>query len=459
MRHTGRFAAARHGGAALCVLALAAGAPSLAQVAADSGPPSPPTAGAPPAPAAPQAPAAASQPLSESVVATVNDDIISSYDVIQRMRLLIVTAGIQPTDDNLGEIQRESLRSLVDEHLEMQELRREGKEQKFDLIASNTEVDDEIADIARSNNTSADRLLTQLAAQGVGSDTLREQLRAEISWRGWIRGRYGSRLTVGEDQIKAFQSRQQAESGKPQYEISEVFVDATRAGGMDTAMKGAQQLIDQLQKGAPFAAVAKQFSNSPTAANGGDVGWVTPGEMPPEVDQALGSLRPGQLSAPIPVKDGVYIIHLKERRAGGAAMVVNLKQAAIAIPKGASEADVAAAQAKLLALRARLKGCDNLAAEAANVPGVVAGDLGEAETKDLAPAFRAAADGVPVGGVSDPIRTDAGLHLVAVCNRHHSGEEVMDHDQIENRLYGQQLAMIAKRYLRDLRNQATIETR
>jgi len=366
---------------------------------------------------------------------------------------------IQPTDENLAEIQKEALRSLIDEHLEMQELKREGKEQKFDLIASAAEIDDEIADIARSNNTSADRLLASLAAQGVGASTLRDQLRAEISWRGWVRGRYGSRLTIGEDQIKAFQARLQAEAGKTQYEIGEVFIDAARAGGMDVATKGAQQLIGELRKGAPFAAVAKQFSNSPTAANGGDVGWISPGEMPPEVDQALETLRPGQLSAPIAVKDGVYIIHLVQRRAGGAATVVNLKQAAIAIPKGASEVDVAAAQAKLVALRATLKGCDNLIDASAKVPGVVAGDLGEAESKDLAPAFRAAADSLAVGQVSEPIRTDAGLHLVAVCARHKSGEQVLDHDQIESRLYGQQLSMIAKRYLRDLRNSATIETR
>src|ERR1700758_5451531 len=179
--------------------------------------------------------------LSESVVVTVNDDIISSYDIVQRMRLLIVTSGIQPTDQNLPELQREAVRSLIDEHLEMQNLREEGKTQKFDLVASDSEVDDEIASIARSNNTSATQLLAQLAAQGVGPQTFREQLRAEISWRGWIRGRYGQRLTIGEDQIKAFQKRQEAEAGKPQYEISEILLDANRVGGMQQAQDGAAQ--------------------------------------------------------------------------------------------------------------------------------------------------------------------------------------------------------------------------
>jgi peptidyl-prolyl cis-trans isomerase SurA len=418
------------------------------------------TATVTPVTAAPAPPAAAApQDMSEGVVVTVNDDLISNYDIVQRMRLLVVTSGIQPNEQNLPALQQEAARSLIDERLELQELNREAKEQKFNLIASDAEVNDELADIARSNNTSADQLLAQLAAQGVGADTFKNQLRAEISWRGWIRGRYGSRVVIGADQIKAYQKRMQAEAGKPQYQVSEIFIDATRAGGMSQAEAGARQLIDQLHKGAPFGAVARQFSSAPTAANGGDVGWISPGEMPPEVDQALENQRPGQLAGPIPVKDGVYIIYLRDKRAGGAASIVDLKQAAIALPKDATPEQASQAEAKLVALRAKLNGCDNLASEAAKVPGVVAGDLGEAETKDLAPAFRTAAETLAVGQVSDPIRTDAGLHLVAVCSKRTGGAQALTRDEIESRLYGQELAMIAKRQLRDLRNSATIEIR
>lgn len=455
MRWLGNIATAGcAGGAALGVIVLGCGTSALAQSAVIA----PPASSASPADAQP-ATAASPSGLSEAVVATVNDEIISTYDVVQRMRLLIVTSGIQPTEQNLPDIQREAVRSLVDEHLEMQELAREAKTQKFNLIASDAEVNDELADIARSNNTSADQLLAQLAAQGVGATTFRDQLKAEISWRGWIRGRYGQRLTIGEDQIKAYQKRLEAEGGKPQYQISEVFIDAGRAGGEVAAEQGAAQLISQLQKGAPFAAVARQFSNSPSAAKGGDVGWISTGEMPPEVDRALAALRPGQLSAAIAVKDGVYIVYLRDRRAGGATTLINLKQVAIALPKSASADQVARASATLEALRPRLNGCDNLATESAKTPGVVAGDLGETESKDLAPAFREAAESLQVGQISAPIRTDAGLHLIAVCGRRQGGADQLKHDDIANRLYGQELAMIAKRQLRDLRNSATIETR
>ena len=61
--------------------------------------------------------AVAQEGLSESVVAVVNDDIISTYDLVQRMRLLVVPSGIQVSDQNLPQIRDEALRSLIDEHL------------------------------------------------------------------------------------------------------------------------------------------------------------------------------------------------------------------------------------------------------------------------------------------------------------------------------------------------------
>jgi peptidyl-prolyl cis-trans isomerase SurA len=397
--------------------------------------------------------------MSESVAAIVNDDIISTYDLAQRMRLLIATSGVQPTQETLPQFQREALVSLVDERLQLLELRRVERDQKIDIIATDDEVKEELTSMAQQNNLRPEAFLTMLRNQGIGPETLYQQIRAQMSWQRWIRGRYGSRLRIGEDQIKATQARMAAAASKPQYQISEVLLDASRVGGMEVAVQGAGQLVTQLQQGAPFAAVARQFSAAPTAAAGGDAGWVGQGEMPPEVDAALEQLRPGQLSQPIPVKDGVYIIYLRDKRSGAGQSLVSLKQAAVSLPATASAGDLEAARVKLEAVRTAATGCGDLEAVAGRAQGVVAGDLGEAEISDLAPAFREAAETLEVGKISAPIRTPAGLHLVAVCGKRAAGGEAADHDQIENRLMGQQLSMIARRYMRDLRNSATIETR
>jgi peptidyl-prolyl cis-trans isomerase SurA len=416
-----------------------------------------PPAAAAPAPA--PAPAIPSSALTENVVAEVNDDVITNYDILQRMRLLVITAGIQPTRDDLPELQRYALSALIDERLEMQELRREEKEQKATIIATDSVVDDMISDMAKDSHTTSTQLLASLAQQGIGADTLRTSLRAQESWMDWIRGRYGSRLRIGEDQVKAFQDRMAAEANKPKYQLSEVFIDAQKAGGAAQAAEEANQLVAQLHQGAQFQAVARQFSAAPTAANGGDAGWVTAGELEPELRQAVDDMRPGSLSAPIATKDGVYIVYLRDRQAGGSAVLISLKQAAIALGSDAPADQVEAARAKLEALRGTLHGCDGFEATAGKVDGVLAGDLGEAEAKDLAPAFRDAALSLPIGQVSEPIRSDQGLHLLVVCNKRSNAAQGMDHDQIENRLMGEQLEMIKKRYLRDLRNSASIEVR
>jgi len=414
------------------------------------------------APAAAPAAADTSIPasaLTENVVAEVNDDVITNYDILQRMRLLVVTAGIQPTRNDLPELQRYALSSLIDEHLEIQELKREEKEQKTSIIATDSVIDDVIADMAKDSHMTSDQFLSSLAQQGISPDTLRSQLKAQESWQDWIRGRYGSRLRVGEDQVKAYEARMATEADKPRYQISEVYIDADKAGGMSQANEEATQLLAQLHQGAPFQSVARQFSNAPTAANGGDAGWVTGGELDPEVRTTLDQMRPGSLSTPITTKDGIWIVYLRDRQAGGSAVLINLKQAAIALPSNAPQDQVDAAKAKLEALRGQLHGCDTFEATAGKVPGVLAGDLGEADAKDLAPAFRDAATSLPIGQVSEPIRSDQGLHLLVVCSKRSNAAQGLNHDQIQNQLMGDQLQMINKRYLRDLRNSASIEVR
>ena len=453
-------------GAAVIAILLAAASPLAVNAQALRGKVGkPPPAAAPAEPAAPvqapapAAPAAPPRPMGESVAAVVNDDIISTYDLAQRMRLLIATSGVQPTQENLAQFQQEALVSLVDERLQLQELRRVQKEQKMTIIATDDDVKEEVQGMAQSNNLQPDAFLGALHAQGIGSETLFDQIRAQMSWQRWIRGRYGSRLRIGEDQIKATQARMSAAASKPQFEISEVFIDSARAGSPDAALKGAASLVTQLQQGAPFPAVARQFSSAATAATGGDAGWVSQGEMPPEVDAALEQLRPGQLSQPIPVKDGVYIIYLRDKRSGAGQSLVSLKQAAIGLPASATADDIEAARAKLEIVRAGAKGCGDLEAVAAKSPGVVTGDLGEAEISDLSPEFMEAAQALQVGQLSAPIRTKVGLHVLAVCGKRSASAAQLGHDEIEGRLTSQQLSMISRRYMRDLRNSATIETK
>ena len=321
-------------------------------------------------------------------------------------------------------------------------------------------MNDDLTRIAQGNNTTADKLLQALASAGVGPQTLKDQLRAQISWAHWIQGRFGgSRMKVGEDQVNEVLRQIQQQAEQPQYQLGEIFIESSRVGGPEAALNGATQLVAQLQQGAPFSAVARQFSAASTAANGGDAGWLTTPEFAPNCATRCEQLRAGQLSQPIPIENGVYIVYLRAKRSGAGEEMVDLKQAAISLGADASGAAVEAAQQKLLALKAKITSCDTMEAQAAKVDGVVAGDLGEANLKDLRPSFRDVAAKLAVNQISDPIRTEAGMHLIAVCGKHRGGAAMPSRADIEGRLEDQQLSLIEKRSLRDLKNSATIETR
>jgi peptidyl-prolyl cis-trans isomerase SurA len=399
--------------------------------------------------------------MSESVAAIVNDEVISSYDLRQRMRLLVATSGVQPTAENLPQIQREALRNLVDEHLEMTEIHEvEAKQKDLKLEPTDKELDERIAEIAASAGIKPEQFLATLRSDDVDVKTLKDEQRAQMAWNHYISARFRDNVEVGDNQIRAAMERANAEASKPQYLVSEIFIDAARVGSETAAVEGARQLIAQMQQGAPFPSVARQFSNSPTAANGGDLGWITADSLQqPELTKAIEEMRAGQLSQPIASADGVYILALRDKRAGVTDTVVNLKQAAISLPPGATPDEVSKAEEKLSALRSKLDGCDSLQVRAAKTPGVLAGDLGETDVKDLRPSFQQAIASLKIGQVSEPIRTDIGLHLIMVCERHAAGAHAMTKAAIESQLQGEQYEMYGRRFLRDLRNSATIETR
>lgn len=393
-----------------------------------------------------------SSQMGEGVAATVNDEIISTYDLRQRLMLIVALSGLKVTQENLPALQNQALQSLIDERLQLQEMKR------YDLKLTDEDVDAEIADMAKQNNITKEQLFEGLASVGVQPETLRAQVRASIGWNYLVGGRFRDRAKIGAQQIDEVMARQSAAASKPQYLIGEIYIDAATVGGMDEAMTGANQLVDQMVKGAPFPSVARQFSNAPSAQSGGDAGWMIAGELPPEVEQVLSQMKPGQLSRPIQTRDGVWIVYLREARAGGGATMVDLKQAAIRVAPDASEQDVAAATAKLSALAPKLK-CDNVEDQAGKVEGVVGSDLGETALTELTPEFRDLAANMKVGDVSAPVRTGVGLHVIVMCGKKTVGADTMSRDEVENRLFVQQLTMLGRRWMRDLRNQALIEIR
>jgi peptidyl-prolyl cis-trans isomerase SurA len=419
---------------------------------------------APPAQApAAQAPASAAAPpaarpapqfkLADGIIATVNDQVITGFDLRQRMLSIIAMSQVQPTDENIPAIQQQALAALIEERLQAQEITN-----YEDLKITDEEVDREIAEMAQQAGTTAEQYMAFLEQGGIRRSNMREQLRTEIGWRALVGGRFNSRSAVSRSQVEQAMRQLNEAAAKPQYLIGEIYLESARVGGQQAALDGARQLIAQLQQGAPFQAVARQFSAAPSASARipGDAGWIVQGTVQPALQTALDALQVGQLSQPIPVEGGVYIIYMRDKRTGADTNLVALKQVMVEVPQDAPPETVAAATARLQAIQPQLT-CDNMLQRATSEQGLLGSDLGESDIANLAPQFQTVAQTAAVGTVSAPVRTPLGVHLLAVCGKRTGGPDAPTFQQVEGRLRNQNLANLARRYIRDLRADALIE--
>lgn len=392
-------------------------------------------------------------PLAEGILVSVNNDMITSYDLKQRMLLLIVTSGVQVTQENYAAFQQQALNSLIDERLQQQEM------DHWKVKVTDSDVDEEIARMAAQSNLKPDQLLSELKRVGVEPATLRAQIAAESGWNQLVGGRYHSSANVGTAQVDSLMDKVIADGQKPQYLVAEIFIDNTTAGSPANALQGAKQLRDQIAaKVAPFQAVARQFSNAPSAANGGDAGWLVSGNIEPSVETVLASLKPGDMSEPIVTKDGVYIYLLRQKTDGNADMVFRIKQAAVPLPANASPADVAAANTALTSFRSRVESCEAFDDLDGKAPaGVQVTDLGDAQLSTLLTNYADALRPLKNNQVTEPLRNAQNMNVLYVCDRQLAGDNALSRDQVENNLVNQRLSMLGKRYLRELRSTATIE--
>lgn len=374
------------------------------------------------------------------VAATVNDEMISVSDVAQRARLLLITIGLPPSGENLQQAIPRALEELIDERLQLQ------KAGEYELEVAEADIEAAVRDIAAQNQSTLDQLYATLNAAGINPDTLKEQMRAEIAWRRIMGGLYGSRIRISPLQIDDFLKRLSDTATETRYQLSEIFLYAPTEADKEKVLQGANVIFQQLQQGAQFQLAAQQYSNSPTAAVGGDLGVVSVAELEPEVLAVLETTTPPAITPPIVTQKGVYLYAVRGRQDGSTgAMDVDLRQV-ISLDDD---------RTALSTLSFDAPACSELET-ASEASGLVYADLGRIAETDLTTEVQNAISGIPAGGISGIIETANGPAILFVCDRGQTGLNLPTRQQIEDRLYSQQLALNSDRELRDLKREATI---
>lgn len=393
----------------------------------------------------------------QRIAAIVNDEVVSGFDVEQRIDMVIKSTRLRDTQETRRRLRQQVLRGLIDETLQLQAA------QRNNISVSEEDLQRAYGVLERQNQLEAGRLVDFLRANGLSQDALARQLRAEIAWSKLVRRRLQPSVSIGEDEVNEVLNRLEANADLPETRLSEILLPVDSPENEDETLREALRLVQQLRGGAPFDAVAREFSRGATANNGGEMGWIQPGQLAEELDRAVAAMVVGGVSEPVRATGGYYIIKLHERRsiAGDDPLEtkLTLKQVRVPLPGGRTGPNAVAARDLTEQIMARAPGCDGLAGTAAAFEIQDAGDLGTVKLRELPEEIRGAVAELPIGDFSKPIVSNDAIMLLMVCEREVPVVEPPDRQKIEQELLRRRLAMLAQRYLRDLRRDAVVELR
>ncbi|GAA0563601.1 peptidylprolyl isomerase [Rhizomicrobium electricum] len=459
--------------AALAFVALAGAEPLQREARAEPAPAATPT-GATPAPAAPDAKAKGKKSHEENgIVALVNDLPITSYELKQRMNLVFVTTKVPDNPEIKKKIREQVIEQLETEILQRQEA------QKNDITISAVEVDKYMQGILDDNHMTKEQLTEVLAKGGVNIATFRAQLAAQILWQKAVQEHYAGRVNISPEAVDAEMARIREGINKAHFSVSEIFLAVDNPDLDEKVKKKVEDLATQIKGGSPFAEVARQFSQSPSAAQGGDIGTVYDGQLAPELNTALTKMTTGEMSTPIRSIGGYYILALRQRFEPSNATIEDIQPAQRELPATVSlgrlllrlppkpapdyltKVNEIAKQIQMAVSQAP-SGCELAQKIPASAPGVLYMPLGPTRVADLNAEARNALQKTEIGGAAEPFRSDAGIEIFVRCEQKIAKKiafKIPTREQVENQLFSEQISALARRYQRDLRRNANIEVR
>ena len=233
------------------------------------------------------------------IVALVNSEIISSDDLKSRINAFLLNSQIPLNAQTSGIITQRALESAINDKIKLQEAA------KNNIEITPEEVKNALSKFEKNNKIPSGQLDSVLKNANVNPDTLAEQAKADLAWTRLIRKKSFSEGQTSQKEIETALAEAKLDLNTPKYLVSEIYIKKDKARNLN-------ELVYNLRNDPRFELYAMQFSDSPSASNGGDLGWVNEGKLPSTLEGALKKMHEGDVSDPIQVGEGYYILKLQK---------------------------------------------------------------------------------------------------------------------------------------------------
>ena len=256
--------------------------------------------------------------VTNAIVAIVNDDIITLHDVNREAQPAVSEAEKKGALNDAAriKIRRTALDRLIEKKLTEQKIK------ELNIKVSEEEIRQAIDDVRKQNNiTSQEALVAALAGQGLSFDQYRAQLQEQIEKLKLVSLEVRAKVQVGENEMREYYAANVAKYTESEsYRARHIFFKTGVKSSPEEIIRTkttALAVLSDAKGGKDFAELAKKFSEDPAARkDGGDLGSFKKGDMQPELEKTILSMKPGEVSDLVTTPIGFHIIKLEARVAG-----------------------------------------------------------------------------------------------------------------------------------------------
>jgi peptidyl-prolyl cis-trans isomerase SurA len=356
----------------------------------------------------------------DRIVAVVNDEVITQFDLALRTKFALAQlarAGTAPPPREV--LERQVLERMIADRVQLQQARDTG------LRVDDAQLEKILTRIAEDNKMTLPEFRKAIERDGLSFSRFREDLREEVLMSRLREREVDSRVVVTESEIDNFlRTREAQQGGDDELGLAHILVRVPEGASPEQLAERrarAEKALAQVKSGTAFAEVAAAFSDAPDSLKGGLMGSRPLDRWPALFADASKGLRVGDVSPVLRSPAGFHIIRVTDRRVAGSSVIVEQTRARhilIRINEVVSEND---ARTRLRSLKERIENgtpfADLARQHSDDGSASRGGELGWISPGDTVPDFERAMNGLKLNEVSDPIRTDFGMHLIQVLER------------------------------------------
>ena len=360
----------------------------------------------------------------DRIVAVVNNEVITSNDLNNRMAMVVKQLQAQSTQlPPQDALKKQLLERMINDMVQMQEAKETG------IRVDDATLDKALQRIADENNLSMTEFRRRLEEDGVRWQKFREEVRGEVIMSRLREREVESGINVTEAEVDTQLSLEAREATTDQeFRLAHILVlvpEQATSAQIEARRKRALQALSELRKGAEFAQISAQYSDAPDALQGGNLGWRPSGRLPAIFLEALTPLKSGEITDILRSANGFHIVKLLDKRGRNAQPTIqqtHVRHILVRSKEGVTDTD---ARERLARLRERIIGGADFA-ELAKVhsddpSNSKGGDLGWISPGDTVPEFERAMNQLRDNEISAPVQSSFGWHLIQVTERRTEG--------------------------------------